>query len=159
MPPPAELPRLDPFAENFQQFPFAALTLLRERAPVHALAEPGWYIVTTMELAREVLTDPARFSNQVSRRTPPPLQVADEVAAIRSRGFPSVPTPPPRPSARSWHPSGGLRWSVICSTTSCRSPVNSSGDGTSPATICSACSWPPLPTRGRARSPSEPPSW
>ena len=92
MPPPAELPRLDPFAENFQQFPFAALTLLRERAPVHALAEPGWYVVTTMDLAREVLTDPARFSSQVSRRTPPPPQVADEVAAIRSQGFASVPT-------------------------------------------------------------------
>ena len=56
------------------------------------MAEPGWYIVTTIELAREVLTDPARFSNQVSRRTSPPAEVADEVAAIRSQGFPYVPT-------------------------------------------------------------------
>jgi len=92
MSPSAELPELDPFVEDFQQFPFATLALLRERAPVHAMAEPGWYIVTTIELAREVLTDPARFSNQVSRRTPPPAEVADEVAAIRSRGFPYVPT-------------------------------------------------------------------
>ena len=56
------------------------------------MAEPGWYIVTTIELAREVLTDPARFSNQVSRRTSPPAEVADEVAAIRSQGFGYVPT-------------------------------------------------------------------
>ena len=92
MSPSVELPELDPFVEDFQQFPFATLALLRERAPVHVMAEPGWYIVTTIELAREVLTDPVRFSNQVSRRTSPPAEVADEVAAIRSQGFPYVPT-------------------------------------------------------------------
>jgi cytochrome P450 len=92
MSPSVELPELDPFVEDFQQLPFATLALLRERAPVHAMAEPGWYIVTTIELAREVLTDPARFSNQVSRRTSPPAEVADEVAAIRSQGFGYVPT-------------------------------------------------------------------
>jgi len=92
MSPSVELPELDPFAEEFQQFPHPTLALLRERAPVHAMAEPGWYIVTTIELAREVLTDPVRFSNQVSRRTAPPAEVADEVAAIRSEGFGYVPT-------------------------------------------------------------------
>ena len=92
MSPSVELPELDPFVEDFQQFPFATLALLRQRAPVHAMAEPGWYIVTTIELAREVLTDPTRFSNQVSRRTSPPAEVADEVAAIRSAGFGYVPT-------------------------------------------------------------------
>src|SRR5271156_4137831 len=86
MSPSTELPELDPFVEDFQQFPFATLALLRERAPVHAMAEPGWYIVTTIELAREVLTDPARFSNQVSRRTSPPAAVAGEGAAIRAQG-------------------------------------------------------------------------
>ena len=59
---------------------------------MQALIEPGWFIVTTMELAREVLTDPGRFSNQVSRRTPPPPEVADEVTAIRAQGYPYVPT-------------------------------------------------------------------
>ena len=34
MPPSIELPELDPFVEEFQQFPFATLALLRERAPV-----------------------------------------------------------------------------------------------------------------------------
>jgi cytochrome P450 len=89
---PTELPQLDPFAEEFQQFPFATLARLREQAPVHPMAEPGWYIVTTMDLARQVLTDPGRFSNQVSRRTAPPPEVADQVDEIRSRGFPYVPT-------------------------------------------------------------------
>lgn len=83
---------LDPFTDEFQQCPFPALAELREHSPVQALAEPGWYIVTTMDLVREVLADPARFSNAVSRRTPPPPVVADEVAAIRARGFPYVPT-------------------------------------------------------------------
>src|SRR3984957_3183281 len=92
MSPETELPELDPFTEDFQQFPFATLALLRERAPVHAMAQAGWYIVTTIELAREVLTAPVRFSNQVSRRTSPPAEVANEVAAIRSQGFGYVPT-------------------------------------------------------------------
>jgi cytochrome P450 len=91
-PPSAELPELDPFTEDFQQLPFATLAQLRQRAPVHPLAEPGWYIVTTMELVREVLTDPGRFSNEVSRRTLPPPEVADQVADIRAHGFPYVKT-------------------------------------------------------------------
>lgn len=86
------LPDLDPFQDDFLQLPFSTLATLRARAPIHSMAEPGWFIVTTMELAREVLTDPARFSNAVSRRTQPPQEVADEVARIRARGLPSVPT-------------------------------------------------------------------
>ena len=34
MSPSVELPELDPFVEDFQQFPFTTLALLRERAPV-----------------------------------------------------------------------------------------------------------------------------
>src|SRR6201982_1374614 len=92
MSPSTELPELDPFVEDFQQLPFATLALLRERAPVQRMAAPSRNIVTTNELAGGVLTDPARFSNQVSRRTSPPAEVADEVAAIRSQGFGYVPT-------------------------------------------------------------------
>lgn len=92
MTPPTHLASVNPFSEDFQQRPFQTLAALRAQEPVHALAEPGWYIVTTMELARQVLTDPGRFSNQVSRRTPPPPEVADEVAAIRAQGYPYVPT-------------------------------------------------------------------
>ena len=82
---------LDLFSEEFQQCPFPELAVLRRRAPV-SRASNGWYVVTTMELARTVLTDPALFSNAVSRRTPPPPEVATEVAAIRAQGPQSVPT-------------------------------------------------------------------
>jgi cytochrome P450 len=82
---------VDLFSETFQQCPFPTLTALRREKPVCEVAN-GWYLVTTIELARTVLTDPARFSNAVSRRTPPPPEVADEVAAIRAQGYPSVPT-------------------------------------------------------------------
>src|SRR5271154_5815332 len=82
---------LDLFSEEFQQCPFPELAVLRRRAPV-GRASNGWYVVTTMELARTVLTDPALFSNAVSRRTPPPPEVVAEVAAIRAQGPPSVPT-------------------------------------------------------------------
>jgi cytochrome P450 len=82
---------LDLFSEEFQQCPFPELAARRRCAPV-SRASNGWYVVTTIELARTVLTDPALFSNAVSRRTPPPPQVAEEVAAIRAQGPPSVPT-------------------------------------------------------------------
>src|SRR4051812_46049480 len=153
---------LDPFTDEFQQCPFPALAELREHSPVQALAEPGWYIVTTMDLVREVLADPARFSNAVSRRTPPPPEVADQVAAIRARGFPYVATlllndPPCTPatggwcSARSlrvpcrgwsrWSPTWRRNWPPSCptadrSTSSRRSPGRSRS-GPSPG--CSAC--------------------
>jgi cytochrome P450 len=84
--------RLDPFTDEFQQCPYPTLAALRRTSPVQALVEPGWYVVTTMDLVREVLTDPGRFSNQVSRRTPPPPEVAETVAEIRAHGFPYVPT-------------------------------------------------------------------
>jgi cytochrome P450 len=82
---------LDLFSAAFQQCPFPELAALRRREPVHRAAN-GWYVVTTMELARAVLTEPVLFSNAVSRRTPPPPEVAGEVAAIRARGLPWVPT-------------------------------------------------------------------
>ena len=61
---------LDPFTDEFQQCPYPTLAALRRTSPVQALVEPGWYVVTTMDLVREVLTDPGRFSNQVSRSRP-----------------------------------------------------------------------------------------
>lgn len=82
---------LDLFSEDFQQRPLVPLAVRRRAEPV-ARANNGWFVVTTMELVRAVLTDPDLFSNAVSRRTPPPVAVAAEVAAIRAQGPPSVPT-------------------------------------------------------------------
>jgi cytochrome P450 len=84
--------RLDPFSADFQQCPFPWFARLREQAPVYEIPEQGWFAVTTMDLAREVMRDVGTYSNQVTRRTLPPAEVADEVAAIRGRGYPYVPT-------------------------------------------------------------------
>ena len=82
---------LDLFSEDFQQRPLVPLAVRRRSEPV-ARASNGWFVVTTMELVRTVLTDPELFSNAVPRRSPPPAEVAAEVAAIRAQGPPSVPT-------------------------------------------------------------------
>jgi len=82
---------LDLFSEEFQQRPLVPLAIRRHAEPV-ARASNGWFVVTTMELVRTVLTDTDLYSNAVSRRSPPPAEVADEVAAIRAQGPPSVPT-------------------------------------------------------------------
>lgn len=82
---------LDLFSEEFQQRPLVPLAIRRHAEPV-ARASNGWFVVTTMELVRTVLADTDLYSNAVSRRSPPPAEVADEVAAIRAQGPPSVPT-------------------------------------------------------------------
>lgn len=82
---------LDLFSPEFQQRPLATLADLRRSEPV-ARASNGWFVVTSGELVRAVLTDTELFSNAVSRGSPPPAEVADEVAAIRAGGPPSVPT-------------------------------------------------------------------
>jgi cytochrome P450 len=87
-----ELQALDPFSPDFQQCPFPWFARLRQQAPVYQIPEQGWYAVTTMDLGREVMRDTATYSSQVSRRTSPPAEVADEVAAIRAGGYPYVPT-------------------------------------------------------------------
>jgi cytochrome P450 len=89
---PHDLQSLDVYGDDFQQRPVPWLTLLRASAPVHPLAEPGSFLVTTMALTQEVLSDPKTFSSAISRRTDPPEEVADEVATIRAQGYPYYPT-------------------------------------------------------------------
>ena len=87
-----ELGALDPFDDSFQQCPFPWFEKLRDEAPVFQIPGQGWYAVSTMDLARQVLMDTTTFSNQISRRTLPPPEVAAEVAAIRAEGYAYVPT-------------------------------------------------------------------
>ena len=47
---------VDPYSEQFQTFPFPAYARLRAEAPVHQLPGHGWYMVTTMDLVREALS-------------------------------------------------------------------------------------------------------
>ena len=64
---------------------------LRGRGAVVHLPEHDWFLVTRADIAREVLRDAGRFSSRVHKHTAPPPEVADEVAAIRSQGWPYSP--------------------------------------------------------------------
>jgi cytochrome P450 len=80
---------VDPYSESFQQLPFPAYRRLREQQPVYRVPGEDWYMVTTMELVREVLRDPVTYASSapVGRRVDPPADIAEEVAAIRAQGF------------------------------------------------------------------------
>jgi cytochrome P450 len=84
---------LDPYSESFQQYPFGQYAQLRHDAPVFRVPGQEWYMVTTMSLVREALRDPKTYANgvHVGRRSEPPAEVADEVAAIRAQGGQYVP--------------------------------------------------------------------
>jgi len=85
---------VDPFDPEFQQHPWVTFAELRSSDPVHQVADHGWYMVTSMDLIREALCRPRLFANsEVSsaRRTEPPAEIADEVAAIRAEAFPYMP--------------------------------------------------------------------
>ena len=87
------VPCVDPHSDTFHQLPYPEYAQLRHDAPVYWVEDEGWCIVSTMELCREVLRDPALFSNTnpSARRSEPPPEVAAEVAAIRAQGFPYKP--------------------------------------------------------------------
>jgi cytochrome P450 len=85
---------VDPFDPAFQQDPFPTFAQLRSTDPVHYIAEQGWYMVTSLDLIREALKHPGVYANsEVAsvRRTEPPAEIADEIAALRAEGFPYVP--------------------------------------------------------------------
>ena len=85
---------VDPYDPAFQANPFPTFARLRIADPVHYLADHGWWMVTSMELIREALRQPGLYANSdvtSARRTEPPADVADEVAAIRAEGMPYTP--------------------------------------------------------------------
>ena len=68
--------------------------MLRAEAPVYEIPDtPGLYFVTTWPYVREALMDPGLFSNLLphARRTEPPAEIADQLAEIRSKGYPYTP--------------------------------------------------------------------
>jgi cytochrome P450 len=86
--------QVDPFDQAFQRDPFPVFAELRSSEPVHYVPEQGWYMVTAMDLVREALRHPELYANSAVaavRRTEPPVELADQVAAIRAEGFPYAP--------------------------------------------------------------------
>lgn len=86
-------PHVDPYADAFLQDPYPTYAELRQVAPVYPVPGHDFTMVTTMELCRDVLRDPATYANSVgaARRSQPPAEVAAEVEAIRAQGFPYRP--------------------------------------------------------------------
>lgn len=84
---------VDPYDDDFQQDPFPSYRRLRAESPIYQVPGEAWFMVTTMELVRQVLRDPATYSNAVSsaRRSEPPEDIATEVAAVRAQGYPYRP--------------------------------------------------------------------
>lgn len=90
--PPSQVP-IDPYDPEFQQAPFGAYARLRAVQPVAQVAGQQWYAVASMALVREVLQDPVTYVNSgvAVRRSEPPAEIAEELAAIRARGLPYRP--------------------------------------------------------------------
>ena len=76
---------------EFLRCPFPALAAARAGGGVVPAGRPGWFVVARADLVREVLRDTATYSSAVHKHSQPPPEVADEVAAIRARGWPYTP--------------------------------------------------------------------
>jgi cytochrome P450 len=76
---------------EFLRCPYPALAAARQAGGVVPAGRPGWFLVARAELVREVLRDTATYSSAVHKHSQPPAEVADEVAAIRARGWPYTP--------------------------------------------------------------------
>ncbi len=80
-------PLLDVDDAAFLDHPAECLAAIRREAAVCPTTR-GWLLVASDELVRKVLTDPGTFSSRVHKHSPPPADIADEVVAIRSQGWP-----------------------------------------------------------------------
>jgi len=67
--------------------PAECLAAIRAQAAV-CPTNRGWLLVTHDDLVRRVLTDPATFSSAIHKHSPPPAEIADQVAEIRAQGWP-----------------------------------------------------------------------
>lgn len=160
--------RVDPYADGFQQCPFPVYAQLRATAPVYEVPDQGFFMVTTMELVREVLRDPATFANSVHsrRRSEPPPEIVDEIAAIRAQGFPYQAAlglnDPPRHTryrslvTRAFMPRA-LQWMDPLVTSAARELVAGLPDGGT-VDIVESLAW-PLPVYAISRVLGLPDSW
>ena len=76
---------------EFLRCPYPALAAARAAGGVVPAGRPGWFLVARADLVREVLRDTATYSSAVHKHSKPPPEVAEEVAAIRARGWPYTP--------------------------------------------------------------------
>jgi cytochrome P450 len=88
-----DLSQFDPFSAEIQADLTGWFGALRRQAPVHHNEATGLWFVTDRELLAEALRHPDVFSNDMEDKLkpPPPPEVAEEVARIRSKGWDHVP--------------------------------------------------------------------
>jgi cytochrome P450 len=80
-------PFLEVESDALLDHPVGCLAAIRHQAPV-CPTDRGWLLVVADETVREVLLDTDTFSSRVHKHVQPPADVAEEVAAIRSQGWP-----------------------------------------------------------------------
>lgn len=85
-----DLSALDIDGESFQRDPYLWYAAMRATAPVFRVSGRDAVFVTTMALVREVLSDPGTYSSRVPRQTRPPVEIEQELAALRQDRPPSM---------------------------------------------------------------------
>ncbi len=78
---------VDVRSAEFVEAPVGCLARMRAQGATCPTTD-GWLVVTSHELAKRVLTDPATFSSRISKHSAPPAEIAEHVAKIRAQGWP-----------------------------------------------------------------------
>ncbi len=91
---PVDLVGFDPLGHAFQQNPYPFFELMRAAAPVWIDPITRLGFVTRHDLVARMLRDTETFSSAMGAtpNEPPPNEVADDVAAIKARGWVRPPT-------------------------------------------------------------------
>jgi len=87
------LTHYDPMDRDVQQCPFAHYAAVRDHGPVLHHEPSGMYFVARHDVVNRVLRDVTTFSSVGSnRKTVPSAEIADQLAAILSEGWPRAET-------------------------------------------------------------------
>lgn len=78
---------IDIASAGFLDAPVECLAAMRSVGRTSVTTD-GWVIVNDFALAREVLTDPRTYSSHIHKHSTVPPDIAEDVAAIRARGWP-----------------------------------------------------------------------
>ena len=85
----AELVGFDPLGRAFQQNPYPFFEAMRAASPLWTDPATGLGFVTRHDLVARMLRDTETFSSAIGAtpNEPPPAEVAEQVAAIKSQGW------------------------------------------------------------------------
>jgi len=81
-------PEVNVRSDTFLDNPVECLAHIRQQAAVCPTAPDGWMLITRYDLVKQIMLDPETYSSRVSKHSEPPAEVADQIASIRSQGWP-----------------------------------------------------------------------